>query len=91
MRSRTDSTDCSSIYTPFSKTGTEWLSSNQIERGLLYLLHAKFQQARHRCFADIRTCKGPRTQLPQMRSSLQSFMKQAVETSLKMLWALPRS
>ena len=46
-RSHTDSYDCSSIYTPFSKTGTEWLSSNQIERGLLYLLHAKFQQAKH--------------------------------------------
>lgn len=35
------------MHTSFSRNGTEWLSSSQIERGLLYLLHTTYQQSKH--------------------------------------------
>ena len=46
-RSRTDNY----MHTCFSRNGTEWLSSNQIERGLLYLLHRSHTPDCHGCTA----------------------------------------
>lgn len=34
-------------YNPFSRCGTEWLSSNQILKCSLYLLHTQYQDAKH--------------------------------------------
>ena len=40
-------TDRSNIYNPFSRCGTEWLDSSQIQLSSLYLLHTQYVNAKH--------------------------------------------
>ena len=39
--------DQNNLYTPFSRSAAEWLSSNQILKSTIYLRHTHYQQAKH--------------------------------------------
>lgn len=40
-------TDQNNMYNPFSRCGTEWLDSSQIQLSSLYLLHTQYVHAKH--------------------------------------------